>query len=106
LTPGALGVSIERLKNNIFYVFFGKIIDLYPEIDYLEINERERAMTSREVIRLIEQDGWYFIGATGSHHYFKHPTKPGKVTVVHPSKDFKIKTLRSMELQSGVKLRR
>ena len=29
---------------------------------------------SRDLIRELEADGWYFIGATGSHHRFKHPT--------------------------------
>jgi predicted RNA binding protein YcfA (HicA-like mRNA interferase family) len=42
---------------------------------------------SRDIIRELEADGWYFIGASGSHHHFKHPTKPGKVTLPHPRKD-------------------
>jgi predicted RNA binding protein YcfA (HicA-like mRNA interferase family) len=36
---------------------------------------------------------------------FKHPDKPGRVTVTHPRKDFPIGTLKSIEKQSGVKLR-
>ncbi|RWO62910.1 type II toxin-antitoxin system HicA family toxin [Mesorhizobium sp.] len=35
---------------------------------------------SRKLIKLLEEDGWFEIGITGSHHHFKHPTKPGKVT--------------------------
>jgi predicted RNA binding protein YcfA (HicA-like mRNA interferase family) len=42
---------------------------------------------------------------TGSHHHFTHPTRPGVVTVPHPVKDLKIGTLKSIERQSGVKLR-
>ena len=61
---------------------------------------------SRDLIRELEADGWRFIGATGSHHHFKHPTKPGKVTVPHPKKDLKLPTLRSIGRQSGVALRR
>jgi predicted RNA binding protein YcfA (HicA-like mRNA interferase family) len=38
---------------------------------------------SRDIIRELEADGWYFVGASGSHHHFKHPTKPGKVTLPH-----------------------
>ena len=34
-----------------------------------------------EVIRLLEADGWYLSYTNGDHHQFKHPTKPGKVTV-------------------------
>jgi len=34
--------------------------------------------SSKEVIKEIEADGWFFIKADGSHHHFKHPTKQGK----------------------------
>jgi predicted RNA binding protein YcfA (HicA-like mRNA interferase family) len=34
------------------------------------------------VIRLVEQDGWYFVGQRGSHRQYRHPSKPGKITVV------------------------
>ncbi|HUK10994.1 MAG TPA: type II toxin-antitoxin system HicA family toxin [Stellaceae bacterium] len=42
----------------------------------------------------------------GDHHQFKHPTKPGKVTVQHPRKDVPKGTVRSIERQSGLRLRR
>jgi predicted RNA binding protein YcfA (HicA-like mRNA interferase family) len=35
----------------------------------------------REVIRLLERDGWVRVVTRGSHRQFKHPTKPGRVTV-------------------------
>jgi predicted RNA binding protein YcfA (HicA-like mRNA interferase family) len=35
----------------------------------------------REMIRLIEADGWVYIGSTGGHRQYKHPAKPGKVTI-------------------------
>jgi predicted RNA binding protein YcfA (HicA-like mRNA interferase family) len=35
----------------------------------------------RDLIRLIEKDGWYWVQTKGSHHQYKHPTKPGLVTV-------------------------
>jgi predicted RNA binding protein YcfA (HicA-like mRNA interferase family) len=41
----------------------------------------------------------------GSHHQFKHETKPGIVTEPHPEKDLPIGTVKSIEKQSGVKLR-
>lgn len=62
-------------------------------------------MNSRDIIRKIEQDGWKQVGTAGSHHQFKHPTKRGRVTVPHPVKDVKIGTVKSIERQSGVKLR-
>jgi predicted RNA binding protein YcfA (HicA-like mRNA interferase family) len=62
-------------------------------------------MDSRTIIKLIEADGWRQRRVTGDHHHFTHPTKPGLVTVPHPVKDVKIGTLKSIERQSGVKLR-
>lgn len=59
---------------------------------------------STEIIRRIEADGWYLVRVKGSHHHFRHPTKPGVTTVKHPAKDFPIGTLKSIERQSGVKL--
>jgi predicted RNA binding protein YcfA (HicA-like mRNA interferase family)/predicted RNase H-like HicB family nuclease len=42
----------------------------------------------RDVIKLIEQDGWYLVRMAGSHRHYKHPNKPGAVTVPgHPGKD-------------------
>jgi predicted RNase H-like HicB family nuclease/predicted RNA binding protein YcfA (HicA-like mRNA interferase family) len=38
-------------------------------------------MKAREVIRLIEADGWCLVATRGSHRQFKHPRKPGRVTV-------------------------
>lgn len=34
-----------------------------------------------EIIRMLEADGWYLIATKGDHRQFKHPSKPGKVTV-------------------------
>lgn len=62
-------------------------------------------MDSRTVIRLIEADGWFRVGQTGSHVQFRHPTKPGRTTVPHPKRDFPVKTLIGIEKQSGVQLR-
>ena len=63
-------------------------------------------MDSREVIRRLLAAGWYEVSHEGSHKHFKHPTRPGKVTVPHPVKDLKLATLRSVERQSGVSLRK
>jgi predicted RNA binding protein YcfA (HicA-like mRNA interferase family) len=62
-------------------------------------------MSSREIIRKLEEDGWQIVRQAGSHVQLRHPTKPGTVTVPHPRKDFHIKMIRSIERQSGVKLR-
>jgi len=57
---------------------------------------------SRVVIRELEADGWRFVGASGSHHHFEHPVKPGKVTLPHPRKDLHPKTLKSIYRQAGL----
>jgi predicted RNA binding protein YcfA (HicA-like mRNA interferase family) len=60
---------------------------------------------SREIIRKLEAAGWRLVRTTGSHHHFRHDGRPGTVTVPHPVKDMPPGTLRSIEKQSGVKLR-
>lgn len=42
-------------------------------------------MKVAEIIRLLEQDGWYGARTKGSHRQFKHPSKPGLVTVAGKS---------------------
>jgi predicted RNA binding protein YcfA (HicA-like mRNA interferase family) len=62
-------------------------------------------MKSREVIAALKADGWFQVAQKGSHTQFKHPTKPGRVTVPHPERDIPVGTLRSIAKQSGLKLR-
>jgi predicted RNA binding protein YcfA (HicA-like mRNA interferase family) len=62
-------------------------------------------MNSVDVIRAIRADGWMLKRVRGSHHQFAHRTKAGLVTVPHPRKDIPMPTLRSIEKQSGLKLR-
>jgi predicted RNA binding protein YcfA (HicA-like mRNA interferase family) len=63
-------------------------------------------MNSRDVIAALRANGWYQVAQKGSHVQFKHSTKPGRVTVVHPSREIPKGTLRSIERQSGLKLLR
>ena len=53
------------------------------------------------LIKQLEADGWYLARVKGSHHQFKHPSKPGLVTVKHPDSDIPAGTLRSIEKQAG-----
>jgi len=60
-------------------------------------------MKVRDIIKRIEDDGWYQIRMRGSHRQFKHPTKPGVVTIAgHPSKDMHPETLRSIWRQARI----
>jgi predicted RNA binding protein YcfA (HicA-like mRNA interferase family) len=58
-------------------------------------------MKSGDVIKRLEADGWLLHHVKGSHHQFKHPEKPGKITVPHPKKDLPVGTLRSIFRQAG-----
>lgn len=62
-------------------------------------------VSSKDAIDKITADGWYFVEQQGSHRHYKHPTKKGKVTIKINQKDIAIGTVRSIEKQSGVKLR-
>jgi predicted RNA binding protein YcfA (HicA-like mRNA interferase family) len=58
----------------------------------------------REVIRLLEADGWRLKRTAGSHGHFTHPWKPGIVTVAgHPSATLKKKTEASILKQAGLR---
>jgi predicted RNA binding protein YcfA (HicA-like mRNA interferase family) len=41
-------------------------------------------MDSKTVIKALLKDGWTEVGQKGSHKQFRHPVKPGRVTVPHP----------------------
>jgi predicted RNA binding protein YcfA (HicA-like mRNA interferase family) len=61
-------------------------------------------MKVRDVIKLIEQDGWYLVRMAGSHRHYKHPSKPGAVTVPgHPGKDMPEGTKGSVFKQAKLK---
>jgi len=62
-------------------------------------------MNSRDIIAVLEANGWMYHSTTGSHRHYKHPNKLGKVTVPSPRRDIPIGTIKSIEKQSGVKLR-
>jgi len=58
----------------------------------------------REVIRLIESDGWYLAATRGSHRQYKHPAKPGRVTIAgHPGDDLAPGTFNSILKQARLK---
>jgi len=64
-------------------------------------------MKVREIIKLIEQDGWYHVDTKGSHMQFKHPTKRGRVIpqsgTGHPNDDLAPGTLNSILKQAQLK---
>jgi predicted RNA binding protein YcfA (HicA-like mRNA interferase family) len=60
-------------------------------------------MKVRDMIRLLEQDGWVLDRTRGSHRQFKHRFKPGAVTVAgHPSEELHPKTQKSILAQAQI----
>ena len=62
-----------------------------------------KSYSSREIIKMLQDDGWYEVSCVGDHHQFMHLTKKWRVTVTHSKKDFPAGTVRNIEKQSGVK---
>ncbi len=65
--------------------------------------ELMKSYSSREVISMLINDGWYEVNQVGDHKQFKHPTKKERVTVTHPVKTMPVWNLKSIEKQSDVK---
>lgn len=62
-----------------------------------------KSYSSKEIIKILLDNGWYEVACVGSHHQFKHNINLGKVTVKHPQKDIPITTLKRIEKQAGIK---
>ena len=61
-------------------------------------------MKVREVIRMIEADGWYLVATRGSHRQYKHARKPGRVTIPgNLAHDLPPGTLNSIRKQAVLK---
>ena len=60
-------------------------------------------MKVRDVVKLIEADGWYLVVTKGSHRQYKHPMKAGRVTIAgHANDDLAPGTLNSIFKQAQV----
>lgn len=61
-------------------------------------------MKVRDVLRMLNEDGWLLVTTRGSHRQLKHPTKAGRVTVPgKPNDDLAPGTLNSVMKQAGLK---
>ncbi|WP_297477407.1 type II toxin-antitoxin system HicA family toxin [Ferrovum sp.] len=61
-------------------------------------------MKVNEILAQLLGDGWYLVATRGSHRQFKHPEKPGRVTVAgKPSDDLAPGTLNSILKQARLK---
>ncbi len=61
-------------------------------------------MKVRDLIQLVETDGWYLVAVRGSHRQYKHSVKSGRVTIAgHPKDDLAPGTLNSALKQAGLR---
>lgn len=61
-------------------------------------------MKVRDILRRLQDEGWYIYAIRGSHRQYKHPTKPGRVTVPgKPGDELAPGTLNSIFKQAGWK---
>lgn len=62
-------------------------------------------MKVREIIKLLDANGWYLVATKGSHRQYKHPAKPGRVTIAgHRGDDLASGTLNSILKQAQLKI--
>lgn len=62
-----------------------------------------KVWSSRELLKLLQHDGWYIKRQRGSHIQLMHPKKTGKVTIPHPNRDLNTKTALSILQQANLK---
>lgn len=71
-----------------------------------DLRKRVMPIKVSEIIKLIEADGWYLVATRGSHRQYKHPGKPGRVTVAgKPSDTLHPRTERSILRQAQIERR-
>ena len=69
-----------------------------------EINSSMKIWKAKEIINLIEGDGWFLVRQKGSHKHYRHPTKQGTVTVpLSGNDDIPPGTANSILKQAGLK---
>ena len=83
----------ERKRTPPFHGYLGILISM--------------AVSVRQLVRLLEEDGWVEVRQRGSHRQFRHPSKSGTVTVAgKESADVPPGTLNSVLKQAGLKNQR
>ena len=60
-------------------------------------------MKPKELLKILEDDGWRVDRTRGSHHILKHPTKPGRPVIPMHNADMKPGTYNSILKQAGLK---
>lgn len=90
------------IENNTLNVYI--VVELQLSLKcQLKMKSSVRVWKVKEIIKLIEKDGWFLVRTRGDHRQFKHPTKKGKVTVPgKKSDDLAPNTAKSILNQAGL----
>ena len=62
-----------------------------------------KSYSSREIIEILERNGWHLKNSRGDHYQFIHNELKGKITITHPVKDIKINNLKNISKMTGIK---
>jgi predicted RNA binding protein YcfA (HicA-like mRNA interferase family) len=63
----------------------------------------EAVLKVRDVIKIVEEDGWYHVETKGDHRQYKHPVKKGRTTISgHPEKEMSPDTFNSVLKQAQI----
>lgn len=79
------------------------LLDSYAHSVYNSIRKEVQKMRARELEKILLEDGWYIKNQKGSHRQYKHPSKPGKVTIPFHNGDVDKGTADSILKQAGLK---
>jgi predicted RNA binding protein YcfA (HicA-like mRNA interferase family) len=61
----------------------------------------------RDLLRLVQSDGWQHVRTTGSHRHYKHPSKPNVITIPgHLNDDVPVGTLKAILRAAGLESRK
>jgi predicted RNA binding protein YcfA (HicA-like mRNA interferase family) len=62
-------------------------------------------MNYRQIEMILRNDGWVWVRSKGSHRLFRHPVKPGMVTVPYHGRSYEIPlgTIRMILRQAGLR---
>ena len=60
-------------------------------------------MRPKDMMKILESDGWKVVRITGSHHMHKHPTKPGLIPVALHNKEMAPGTVNKILKDAGLK---
>ncbi len=65
---------------------------------------RRKTLKYRDIIKAVEADGWEMVRQSGSHRQYRHPIKPGTVTISPHSlgDEVPLGTLNSIRKQAGL----